>query len=164
MSESHHTPSPRGLRIAVGYDGSDEARAAMADAAHRAGPLGQLFVVVAFHAPPDRLGEPQSQRMLDEARMAAATLVDELRRGAVPRLRDIRWESEVLAGDPAACILRVAEVRDVDEVALGSRGRGRAAAVLGSVTLDVLHRTNRPVRVMTALAAKRLEAAPPVVA
>jgi nucleotide-binding universal stress UspA family protein len=151
-------PSARGLRVVVGYDGSDEARAALADAAHRAGPLGRLYVVVAFHAPPDRLGEPQTQRQLDESRSAVEALVKELAQGAVPRLLETHWEPEVLAGDPAACILRVAEVRDADEIEIGSRGRGRARAALGSVSADVLHRADRPVRVITEHAAARVAA------
>jgi nucleotide-binding universal stress UspA family protein len=66
----------------------------------------------------------------------------------------------VLAGRPADAILRVAEVREADEIALGSRGRGHARAALGSVSLDVLHGADRPVRVMTANAARRLAERP----
>jgi nucleotide-binding universal stress UspA family protein len=156
MPGAHHTPPQRGLRIVVGYDGSAEAAAALADAAHRAGPLGELYVVVAFDEPADWMGEPQAQRALDIEQHAARRLVQELEDGFVPQLLETRWEPEIIAGSPADGILRVTRVRDADEIAVGSRGRGRARAALGSVSLEVLHGTDRPVRVMTDKAARRL--------
>jgi len=42
----------------------------------------------------------------------------------------------------------VAEVRDADEIAIGSRGFGPVRAVLGSVSHELLHLADRPVTVI----------------
>ena len=47
------------------------------------------------------------------------------------------------------------KVRDADEILIGSRGRGRTRSVIGSVSQAVLHRTDRPVRIITERAAAR---------
>lgn len=150
-----HDGSPT---LVVGYDGSAEAHNALELAAHVAGPLGKVFVVICFDAPPGWQGL-QSETAA-AAEVDAHLLVAGLEVGAVPALQNTRWEVEMLAGPPADAILRVAEVRDADEVFIGSRGRGRARAVIGSVSHDVLHGTDRPVRIITERAAERLARMP----
>ena len=158
MPGSHATTPDASTTLVVGYDGSAEAHTALELAAHVAGPLGKVYVVVCFDAPPDWQGL-QSQNAA-AAESEAHALVAGLEADAVPALQNARWEVEMLAGPPADAILRVAEVRDADEIFIGSRGRGRAGSVLGSVSHDLLHRTDRPVRVITARAAERLTRMP----
>lgn len=63
-----------------------------------------------------------------------------------------------MAGDPGTAICRVAEVRDADEIVIGSRGTGRMRSLLGSVAHDVLHRATVPVVVIPARSVERAEA------
>ena len=158
MPGSHATTHDDSKTLVVGYDGSAEAHNALELAAHVAGPLGKVFVVICFEAPPSWQGMQSQNAAAAEA--DAHALAAGLEADAVPALKTTRWEVEMLAGPPAEAILRVAEVRGADEIFIGSRGRGRAQSVLGSVSHDVLHRTDRPVRVITERAAERLARTP----
>jgi nucleotide-binding universal stress UspA family protein len=61
---------------------------------------------------------------------------------------DTNFELELVDGSPAEALVNVAEARDADEIAVGSRGFGRVRGALGSVSHDVLHRADRPVVVI----------------
>ena len=76
-----------------------------------------------------------------------------------PALADVHWRSEVVAGPVADVIVAAALNEDADAIYVGSRGAGRAKALLGSVAHDVLHRADRPVTVITERAAERVSAA-----
>ena len=54
-------------------------------------------------------------------------------------------EPELIEGDPADALLRVAQSRDAREIVVGSRGRGRFRSILGSVSHELLERADRPV-------------------
>ena len=152
---SHGSPGPT---IVVGYDGSASSRAAVAAAAHRAGPLGRVFVVCAFDTSSEAFwhGDEKQQLLAEQERVRE--LLAPLEEGAVPALLNTRWEAEVLEGHPADAIIRVAEVRGADEIYLGSRGTGRAKALLGSASHDVIHRADRPVTVIPERAVDRVTA------
>ena len=69
---------------------------------------------------------------------------------AVARARELGVEGEkaVLVGDPVDEIVADADSQDVDLIVVGSRGRGAlAGALLGSVSIGVLHEAMRPVLV-----------------
>ncbi len=54
--------------------------------------------------------------------------------------------TELLSGDPVDEIVAYADTVDADLIVVGSRGHGAlASAVLGSVSLGVLHESRRPV-------------------
>lgn len=156
----HRTEPPRGRQIVVGYDGSPEARFALEDAAHAAGPLGAVIVVVCFDEPPSYLGGPEADRALQDAQKDARRLLRELEDGGVPALLLTHWETDLLPSPAGKAIVDVARIRDADEIAIGARGLGRARSLLGSVSQEVLHRADRPVRVVTERAAQRRAAAP----
>lgn len=135
-------------RIVVGYDGSEAARAAVAHAAARAGRRGKIYVVHCFGPPPDWLGAPNYQRLLEDHQGRGKALLDALLLEDGDALVDVDYELELLGGNPAEAIAGVAETRDADEIVVGSRGFGRLRSVLGSVSLELLHRADRPVTVI----------------
>lgn len=136
------------MTILVGYDGSDAARRALAEAARRAGPGGTVLVVHAYEPPPDWMGRPGYQRILDAHRGRGEELLAEA--AADPVLAGVTVETDLLGGHPADAILAAADARDAQEIVLGSRGFGPMRAALGSVGLRVLHSANRPVLVVPA--------------
>jgi nucleotide-binding universal stress UspA family protein len=71
----------------------------------------------------------------------------------------VRWTSEVVAGPTAEVLDAAARNHDAEAIYIGSRGAGRASALLGSVAHEVLHRADRPVLVITERAAQRSRAA-----
>ena len=131
--------------VVLGYDGSDAARAALQYAGNRAADGGRLYVVCVSEAPPAYLGSPYYQRALDESLRHARGLGEE----AVSLLpADADVATELLDGSPSEAIVKVAQTRSADEIVVGSRGRGKVRAALGSVSQDVLHLADRPVVVV----------------
>lgn len=139
---------PRGRCIVAGYDGSAAARAAVTYAARRAGPEGKLFIVYAFGPPPDFIGAPGYQRILDDHEGHGRALLDELLLEADTIVLDTDFELELIAGSPADALLKVAQTRGADEIVVGTRGHGRIGSLLGSVSREVLHHADRPVVVI----------------
>ena len=61
----------------------------------------------------------------------------------------LQIDALVSSGEPAAAICAAAEQLDADLVVVGSRGRGSvSAALLGSVSRDIVTRASRPVLVV----------------
>ncbi len=132
-----------GMRTLVAYDGSENARRALAVAARLTGDAGS--VAVAHVASP--LGEPhfaespdaedtEQERLLAEART-------EVVRGGAPAVT-VR-----LRGDPVTELIDAGAELDADLVVVGSRGRGRVTAtLLGSVSAAVAGRAHSPVVVV----------------
>ena len=155
---SMDSTNEHGPRIVVGYDGSEASRRALEEAARRTGPNGQLYVVHCFHAPGERYGVQNAQTRLDDEMEQARGVLDEIEANQAEWLAGGRWESELLAGPAADAIVRVAAVRDADAIYIGSRGVGRARALLGSVAHDILHQADRPVVVIPERAVERAHA------
>lgn len=137
--------------IVVGYDGSDTARAALRYARRRAGDEGRIFVVHAYAMPADVLGMPNYDDLLEERVRHGREVLGEIGSGR----GEERIETELIGGDAAEAIAEVARVRDADEIVIGARGRSRARAILGSVSLELLHLADRPVVVITPAAVGR---------
>lgn len=125
--------------VIVGYDGSDNARAALDYATRRTQETGgDVIAVCAFYAPADWLGSPYYQRALDEHQERARQ-----------NTRDLEnWpsvEADVVMAPPVEALTRVAQARDASEIVVGARGLGRFRAALGSVSHGLLHEADRPV-------------------
>ena len=138
------TPHPV---IVAGYDGSAAGRAAVERGIQRAGTTGRLIVVHSHDLPPDYMGVPYYQEMLDRSADKAAAIMEALEQ-ALPQLREIDYEPDIVVGPPADAICRVALHRGADEIIIGTRGLGRMRALLGSVAHEVLHRAQCPVTVI----------------
>jgi len=142
------TPDGHQRTIVVGYDGSAAARAAVEHAIDRAKPEGRLVLVHAYEVPADHIGASYSNVMLEGSAGYAAGVLDALEADC-ERLSTVEHERDVLTGSPAVAIIRAAEVREADEIIIGSRGLGRFRSVLGSVAHDVIHQAHCPVTVIT---------------
>ena len=138
-ADTAHTEVPV---IVVGYDGSEESRHAVAVAAERAGPEGTVIPVHVTIAASSWLGASYYEPVVDEAYMTAEARlaeIDEIDTG------DANVEPELIEGDPAEALMRIAESRGATEIVVGSRGRGRFRSILGSVSHELLERADRPV-------------------
>jgi nucleotide-binding universal stress UspA family protein len=133
--------------ILVGTDGSRGARVAVRRAIELAGDTGASLTFVGVRRPPSPvLGDPYYQHALTEdltrVRDAVRTAVAEA------ELHGLSAEYELLEGDPATELIRLAALRDADMIIVGSRGRGAfVSAVLGSVSGRVVHEARCPVLV-----------------
>lgn len=134
------------MKVVVGYEGSDAARSALGCAAREAGSDGTVLVVHAYGPPPDWLGHPYYQTMLDAHRKRGEDLLAEA--AASPALDGVTVETDLLADNPADAILAAAAAHHADVIVLGTRGFGPARAALGSVGLRVLHAAPCPVVVV----------------
>ena len=132
--------------VGVAFDGSTEARQALAGArelARRAGAALHVISVVeplAFGSVPVSTMEPTAS--------AGQVLEDELRavhEAAVGESREVVETESVLArGEPADVLLE--QSRELDVLVAGSRGYGPLGAVLlGSTTRDLMHGAGCPV-------------------
>lgn len=133
--------------IVVGYDGSDEARAAFAVAIDRAQPADAIVLVHATAPASNWLGTPYYERAVAQSHAAAERVLDEMR--PIAEQVETPIEFSVLEGPPAEVLIRAAAVRDADEIVVGSRGLGRIRGALGSVSQELLREAARPVLVVT---------------
>jgi nucleotide-binding universal stress UspA family protein len=139
----------RARRIVVGYDGSPASRSAVAQAAERAGDDGRVYVVHSYAQPHDWVGTPSYQLMLDLVLNRAEATVKSLEAEATDLgLDEVEWETEVIADRPAHAIACVASTRHADEIIVGTRGFGRARALLGSVAHELIDLADCPVTVI----------------
>ena len=145
------TPNPPRRCIVAGFDGSPASRAAVSLAVRRAQPDGRVVVVHAFAQPDSWYGGPNYQTLLDSALGHAQELLANIAE-EVPGLAALDWGTEVLAGPAAAALANVADVEHASEIVVGTRGFGRARALLGSVAHDLIHRASCPVTVIPARA------------
>ena len=138
-ADTSHAEAPV---IVVGYDGSEESRMALAVAAERAGPKGTVIPLHVTSTPSSWLGSPYYDREVEAGYNAAQAVlaeIDDIDTGTAT------VEPELIEGDPAEALLRVAQNRDAREIVVGSRGRGRFRSILGSVSHELLERSDRPV-------------------
>jgi nucleotide-binding universal stress UspA family protein len=151
-------PDVSSPRIVVGYDGSAASRAAIARAVRRAGDTGKVYLVHAYSLPNDWLGIPDYQRLLDIELNRARDLIGRLEEESGVDLSATNWETEVIGAAPAKAIADVAAARDADEIILGTRGHGRARALLGSVAHELIHLAACPVTVIPERAVAGIDA------
>jgi nucleotide-binding universal stress UspA family protein len=142
------TTETRGRRIVVGYDGSPASRAALACAAERAGEEGHIYIVNAYSVPADYLGVPNYQNLLDAALDRAQERMANIEEESGADLHGVAWETELIGDATARAIADVAAAREADEIIVGTRGFGRARALLGSVAHQLIHLAECPITVI----------------
>lgn len=145
-------------RILVATDGSAGGNAALDTALEHAHETGALLTIVCVRRLPARLGSPLYERALGDELRKGRAIID----GATARaeLAGVEVESELMDGNAAEEIVRLAANRNVDLIVLGSHARGRlATALLGSVANAVVHDADRPVLVVKPKITAELQAA-----
>ena len=140
------TPDPHPC-VVVGFDGSPASHVALSRAIQRVGPYGKLYLVHAWEVPEAWRGRGTYQPYVDRALTEAEEIMEQAV-AAHPGLKGIPWERELIGGPPAKAIADVAEVRNADEIILGTRGFGRMRALLGSVAHELIHLAHCPVTVI----------------
>jgi nucleotide-binding universal stress UspA family protein len=133
--------------VVVGYDGSPASRAAVVHAVGRAGRSGCVYVVHSYRVPADYWGTGYYQEMLDHVAREGHELMERLPHD-IEVLADVEWYPEIVGAIPAKAIADVAATRQADEIVVGSRGYGRARALLGSVSHELIHLAHCPVTVI----------------
>ena len=131
MTARRHSKRPV---IVVGYDGSAASSRAVDVAVERARRMRGRLVIV--HAS-------------DDARRSKSLLEGLLLEGH-DRLADLDYVTLVVPGSAAKAIAETAETQAAAEVVVGTRGLGRARALLGSTSRDLIGRTRCPVTVVPA--------------
>lgn len=133
--------------LVCGIDGSDQSLAAAAAAAQISRDLGSTLVlgyVVEDPAPFPRGHEHEQERYWSQAEQRAEHLFESIER----RHRGARIEGRLLRGRPAEALRELAGREEAAMLVVGSRGRGAVrAALLGSVSADVVRHSDRPVLV-----------------
>jgi nucleotide-binding universal stress UspA family protein len=134
--------------ILIATDGSPGARAAVEGGLDLAEDTGAEVVFLAVRRPPVPVfGDPYWQQSITNELARLRPALNEAT--AEAEARGIEADYDLLEGDAAEEILRLAHARDVDLIVLGSRGLGTVrSAILGSVSKRVLHEADRPVLVV----------------
>ena len=128
------SPAPLSGRILVPLDGSDLAAAALPEAARTVVPGGRLVLatVVSPHAPPGPAGgspHARAQRRLDATARAL-------------RRRGLHATAVVLtAADPAAALVGLATLEEVDLIVMATHGRGDLGRWCYGSVADAVSRT-----------------------
>ncbi|MBZ6497066.1 universal stress protein [Natrinema longum] len=136
--------------ILVAHDGSSHAQSAL-EYALETFPDARIVLFYAidpFEVTPeeDQL-PPLTEEWLDEQRAVAADLFEDAREDLEAGSATI--ETETGAGSPAQTIVAAVEDSEIDQIVMGSRGRGGVAeARMGSVAELVVKRASVPVTVV----------------
>jgi nucleotide-binding universal stress UspA family protein len=131
--------------IVVGWDGSPEARAALAAAARLAS--GGRLVAVHAHEPGAPHVSARWQQLLQEdAAEHSRVLLAEV--GGAADLAGIELELRSVDGRPVAALVRTADEVGADAIAVGTRGIGETTTSVGSVSLGLVQGSHRSVLVV----------------
>lgn len=133
--------------IVLGYDDTEESRAALPVAVQLAKTFGTTLIVGFGYEPPRSGGE------VGALRVELEKLGEEFGAAALDQIRaidtDLPVQIELVQDRPSTTIVRLADASDARFIVVGHRARSALAeALLGSVLDDVLAATARPVVVV----------------
>jgi nucleotide-binding universal stress UspA family protein len=129
--------------IVVGFDGSEDSKAALRWAAHLSGSMGAQLRIV--HA----VGLLEHAGLSDHAAVHRETALRVVTDAGV-RSADVEWT--VVDGDPCSALLRMTNAPEsADLIVVGSRGSdAHAGSLLGSTSLELAQHAAVPVLIVPA--------------
>jgi nucleotide-binding universal stress UspA family protein len=132
-------------KILVAFDGSKHARKAAAMTRELANNMqADVWMLVAYDPLPSYLGKPNMQAAIDSRLNQAEAQMND----AIQEIGKIsgKLSREIMEGPASEAILKVAEVRDIELIIMGTRGLGSLKGLLiGSTSQKVLSHANCPV-------------------
>jgi nucleotide-binding universal stress UspA family protein len=136
-------------KFLVAVDGSEHARRAVETVAKFARHLQQVEVLLLHVGVPDIFYGELPAYDPEAVERAARQYRDQLMADALTHARQCGLQqasTQVAVGDPAAEIVRIAEEQGVDQIVMGTHGRGALGSLfLGSVAQRVVHLSKVPV-------------------
>jgi nucleotide-binding universal stress UspA family protein len=105
-------------------------------------------LVLVFGYEPSSLG-PRGGPLEEEIRAVGERAIEEVRAELAAIYPDLDIESEFVQDKAVEALIRVAEDRQAEVIAVGHGGEGLIrGALLGSITYELVHRAPRPVLVV----------------
>ena len=133
------------LIAGIGGDGSG---AAAARTAARVANLMGATLVLVFGYDPTRLG-PRGGPLEDEILAIGERAIDEVKAEILGLYPDLDIESEFVQDRAVEALIRVAQARQAEVIAVGHGGEGpMRGTLLGSITYEMVHRAPVPVLVV----------------
>lgn len=148
------------MKILLPVDGSELSLEAVRYAIRLASEGLQMSFVIANVQEPTTLYEMMVAHDAEVLQQISAAAGANLLAGAEELLNqaDLDHESEVAAGDPAHTLIDIIERFGCDAVIMGARGMGALnAALVGSVSLEVLRASPVPVTIVKAREAQQAD-------
>ena len=133
--------------IVVGVGGGESGREAALTAARVAGLMGvPLILTFGYEA---SAMAARGGALTDELESIAEEVTGEVRALVAERYPDVAIEVELVLDRPVEALIRVAEARQAEVIVVGHGGTGPLrAALLGSITYEIVHRAPFPVLVV----------------
>ena len=133
--------------LVAGIGGDGSGTAAARTAARVANLMGATLVLV-FGYDPTRLG-PRGGPLEEEILAIGERAIDEVKAEILGLYPDLDIESEFVQDRAVEALIRVAQARQAEVIAVGHGGEGpMRGALLGSITYEMVHRAPVPVLVV----------------
>lgn len=133
--------------IVVGVGGGESGREAALTGARVAGLMG-VPLILAFGYEASAMAA-RGGALTDELESVAEEVTAEVRALVAERFPDVSIEVELVQDRPVEALIRVAEARGAEVIVVGHGGTGPLrAALLGSITYEIVHRAPFPVLVV----------------
>lgn len=133
--------------IVVGVGAGDSGNVAALTAARVANLMGvPLVLVFGYESSP--MG-PRGGSLTDEIEAIGEEATGDAKALVAESYPDVAMEVELVQDRPVESLIRVAEARGAEAIVVGHGGRGPLrAALLGSITYEIVHRSTVPVLVV----------------
>ncbi len=136
------------MTVLIAGIGGDASGAAAARTAARVANLMGATLVLVFGYDPTRLG-PRGGPLEEEILAIGERAIDEVKAEILGLYPDLHIESEFVQDRAVDALIRVAQARQAEVIAVGHGGEGpMRGALLGSITYEMVHRAPVPVLVV----------------